>query len=191
MIPRKQHNKSFKGKSSPYIPHICLQWRAWHWCAFCPPCLQTDPELSMMVRGFLGIQGPPCLHHPQAETLCMIHGTAPHVGSSSPAAGLPRQQGWTEQSHAPVLRNKTLLWYRCAHPAPTWPTPGLGPLSTLPGKCGCQGILTQCALGGVTDIWIAGKFTHPHQSAPASAKAALFLLFESKAKEQLEVNPAF
>lgn len=44
---------------------------------------------------------------------------------------------------------------------------------------------------GVTHIWVAGKFTHPHQSAPASVNAALCSLLTSKAKEQLEVNPAF
>lgn len=114
-----------------------------------------------------------------------------HMWALIPSSSLSRQQRVNWASHPHMLRNKTLLWHRCAHLCTHKARPGLGPLSTLPGERGCQGILPQCALDGVTHTWVAGKFTHPYQSAPISVNAALFSLFTSKAKEQLEFNPAF
>lgn len=100
-----------------------LPWRwhwwamDWHWWASCPPHLQMfnlstpiwmdkSRVISDLdaVKDHLGSITPGQRHH------------ACSVGSSSSAAPSPGSRGWTGLSHPPVLRNKTLLWHRCAHP---------------------------------------------------------------------------
>lgn len=175
-----------------------LPWRwhwwamDWHWWASCPPIskcliypLQTgwiNPELSVILMQSRTILAPSPLGRDIMHVLWAPHPQQLLAQAAGGELGCHTHLCW-ETKHCSGTDVPT--------PESTWPRLGLGPLSTLPGEHGCQGVLPQCALDGVTHIWEAGKFTHPHQSAPASVNVALFSLFTSKAKEQLEVNPAF
>lgn len=113
---------------------------------------------------------------------CAMHGLL------TPAAGLPRQLGVELSCHT------HLCWEikHCSGPPlhPQGPVQGWGLSALCQGSVGAKEYCSTVLWMG-TRIWIAGKFTHPHQSAPASVNAALFHSFASKAKEQLGVNPAF